>query len=215
MYRILLLVVILIGFISSCVYYKVDEFVAQFSQNSPQESIKEEREVQNKSEVVEEPKEDNTAETTTQEEPLVEKTTPTQDIEEKVEPKVPTNEEIQNRINKLLKEEKIIFQRMSSQVAPNSVKTVEEIAKILQENLQIKVVEVAGHTDAKGDDAFNLHISQQRAQGVKDLLIQLGVEESRLIAKGYGETAPIVPNNKDGYSLINRRVEFNIVGDMQ
>jgi flagellar motor protein MotB len=43
------------------------------------------------------------------------------------------------------------------------------------------------------------------------LLITLGVEENRLSAKGYGETMPLVPNDKEGYSLTNRRVEFNII----
>ncbi len=121
-----------------------------------------------------------------------------------------TKPNIQDSINIILKDNAIMFQRMSSKVAQNSQETIEKIAHILKDNPNIKI-EIAGHTDAKGDDAFNQTISEQRANSVKELLVSFGVEDDRLSAKGYGETKPLVPNDKDGYSLINRRVEFNIV----
>ena len=121
-------------------------------------------------------------------------------------------EKIQSEINIILKNGKIIFKRLSTDVTVKSEITIEKIAKILNKNINIKI-EVAGHTDAKGEDSFNQYISLKRAKSVKKLLISFGVDALRVKAKGYGESQPIVNNDGDGYSMINRRVEFNIIKD--
>jgi outer membrane protein OmpA-like peptidoglycan-associated protein len=78
-------------------------------------------------------------------------------------------------------------------------------------------VEVAGHTDSKGNDAANLKLSQMRAQSVVAALIKKGIKAKYLVAKGYGETMPIAPNllpngkpDLKGMQL-NRRVEMKII----
>lgn len=78
-------------------------------------------------------------------------------------------------------------------------------------------VEVAGHTDNKGNDATNLKLSQMRSQAVVSALIKKGIKAQYLVAKGYGETAPIAPNtlpngkpDLKGMQL-NRRVEMKII----
>ncbi|WP_419770933.1 MAG: OmpA family protein [Candidatus Marinarcus sp.] len=120
------------------------------------------------------------------------------------------NVKIQEEMNSAVLNNAIVFQRMSSNVTDKSRDVIAKIAKVLKENQDIKI-EIAGHTDAKGDEDFNQMVSQQRAESVKNILIEMGVDSQRMVAKGYGETKPIVPNDPDGYSTINRRVEFNII----
>jgi OOP family OmpA-OmpF porin len=79
------------------------------------------------------------------------------------------------------------------------------------------VIEVSGHTDSKGNDAANMTLSQTRSQAVVNALIKKGIKKENLIAKGYGETAPIapnaLPNGKPDVKGMqqNRRVELKIV----
>jgi OmpA-OmpF porin, OOP family len=130
--------------------------------------------------------------------------------EKKQNAEVSSNESVQEQINKLLVNNAIVFQRMSANIANESKETLQKIAKVIIDNPTIKI-EIAGHTDSKGDDSFNQTVSEQRANSVKNALVELGIDANRLVAKGYGETVPLVPNDEEGYSLINRRVEFNII----
>ena len=119
---------------------------------------------------------------------------------------------IQQKINDAIAKNKITFERRSSNVTNTSYETIIQISKILMEYPTIKI-EVAGHTDSRGDDALNKQISQDRASSVKNILIKLGINENRITAIGYGEEFPIAKDDKDGLSEINRRVEFNILGE--
>ncbi len=69
-------------------------------------------------------------------------------------------------------------------------------------------VEIAGYTDNIGSDDVNMKLSQQRANAVRDYLIQHGVDKSRVSAKGYGKDSPIADNSTDDGRSENRRVEF-------
>ncbi|MBI3237904.1 MAG: OmpA family protein, partial [Flavobacteriia bacterium] len=66
--------------------------------------------------------------------------------------------------------------------------------------------------DSDGDDAKNLDLSERRAQGVKNYLVSLGIDESRLEAKGLGETQPKVANDTAENKAKNRRTDFLIRG---
>jgi outer membrane protein OmpA-like peptidoglycan-associated protein len=70
--------------------------------------------------------------------------------------------------------------------------------------------EIGGHTDSKGSDSYNQHLSEQRANSVMQYLGEHGVEAPRMTAAGYGETQPIADNNTDEGREINRRVELKI-----
>jgi outer membrane protein OmpA-like peptidoglycan-associated protein len=220
--KILLLVLLLIVFMAVCVYTKIGQFTDELSTNTPQEATNQvtqplqneetppltpEETLKKIDEPLVEDEEKKGEETQKNIEKIIE-----QNFEEKNKQTQPllSKENIQEQINSVLENNSIMFQRMSYNVTTQSQDTVEKIAQILIQNPQIKI-EIAGHTDAKGDDSFNQMISEQRANSVKNLLIALGVEENRLSAKGYGETMPLVPNDKEGYSLTNRRVEFNII----
>jgi outer membrane protein OmpA-like peptidoglycan-associated protein len=69
-------------------------------------------------------------------------------------------------------------------------------------------IEVAGHTDSMGSDAYNMKLSQQRAGAVRNFLISKGVAADRLTAKGYGESQPVADNATEEGRFKNRRVEL-------
>lgn len=82
--------------------------------------------------------------------------------------------------------------------------------RFLNENPTIRV-EIAGHTDSVGTDAYNNRLSQQRAEAVRTYLIQGGVQASRITARGYGETQPIADNGTEEGRGRNRRVEMRVL----
>jgi outer membrane protein OmpA-like peptidoglycan-associated protein len=69
-------------------------------------------------------------------------------------------------------------------------------------------IEVAGHTDSRGSDAYNMKLSQQRAEAVRNYLVSKGIAADRLSAKGYGESQPVAGNATDEGRFENRRVEL-------
>jgi len=85
------------------------------------------------------------------------------------------------------------------------------VAALLKNYAHIKKVRVEGHTDSQGEDAFNLDLSQRRANSVRTYLVGKGVGEDRLEAVGYGEAKPIASNANARGREKNRRVEFLII----
>lgn len=86
---------------------------------------------------------------------------------------------------------------------------LKQFAKFMTENPTIEVV-IQGHTDDVGDDTKNFNLSEARAKAVKDYLISLKIEASRLKAKGFGRNKPKVANNTEANRAINRRTDFMI-----
>lgn len=126
--------------------------------------------------------------------------------------KVINNQELQQTINEILKDNKITFERRGTKVVDTSILTIEKIAKLLKNNPKLKV-EVSGHTDSRGKSSLNKQISQERASRVREILINFGVDGNRITAVGYGNERPIAQDDENGLSEINRRVEFNILGE--
>ena len=73
------------------------------------------------------------------------------------------------------------------------------------------MIEVAGHTDSIGSDAYNDKLSRERAQSVANYLISRGISGQRLIITGAGERYPIASNDTEAGRAENRRVEMTIV----
>jgi outer membrane protein OmpA-like peptidoglycan-associated protein len=88
---------------------------------------------------------------------------------------------------------------------------LDQIAQILQSNPTIRI-RIEGHTDDKGDAAYNVKLSQNRANSVKTYLLSKGVDASRIESIGYGKANPSVPNSSDMNRQLNRRVEFVVIG---
>ena len=117
-----------------------------------------------------------------------------------------------NLIGKKFTDAKIVthginFDYNKAIIRPESMGTLNMIVQVMKENPDLKF-EVGGHTDSDGDDNYNLQLSQQRAAAVRTQLVNLGIDASRLTAKGYGESKPITDNNTPEGKANNRRVEF-------
>ena len=108
--------------------------------------------------------------------------------------------------------EKIFFDYNKASIKPVSYTLLAEVAGVINANADIKLIEVAGHTDWDGSDEYNLKLSQARCESVVDHLVNFGgVERTRLVPTGYGESKPIDTNETDEGRANNRRVEFNIL----
>jgi outer membrane protein OmpA-like peptidoglycan-associated protein len=110
---------------------------------------------------------------------------------------------------KIVISETIYFASAKANILPVSFAILDDVAKLLLENPDIKV-RIEGHTDNVGRDDLNLRLSQARADSVMKYLIKKGVTPERLEAKGYGETMPIADNSTPEGRAKNRRVEFVI-----
>ena len=117
-----------------------------------------------------------------------------------------------NMIGKKFTESKIVthginFDIDKATIKPESMGTLNMIVGVLKDNPDLKF-EIDGHTDNSGAAAHNLTLSQQRADAVKDQLVKMGVDASRLTTKGFGDSKPISDNNTLEGKANNRRVEF-------
>ncbi len=102
------------------------------------------------------------------------------------------------------------FQHDSAEILPDSEAILDELADLMVKRADIKNVEVQGHTDNTGTAPYNLRLSQSRAQAVVDAIAKLGVDPSRMTAKGYGQEKPLGPNTTDAGRAKNRRVQVMI-----
>lgn len=89
------------------------------------------------------------------------------------------------------------------------VPTLQQVGGVLRDYNQT-TVDVYGHADSTGADAYNQDLSERRAMNVASVLMQGGVIRQRIIAQGYGETRPIADNSTDSGRARNRRVEVYI-----
>ena len=103
----------------------------------------------------------------------------------------------------------VFFATNKATIKPMSFGLLTEVAQAMKDNPTIKV-DVEGHTDSQGNDAFNLKLSQKRAESVKKFLVSKGVPSDRMVPKGYGENVPLADNRTDTGRAQNRRVEFVI-----
>lgn len=102
----------------------------------------------------------------------------------------------------------IHFDVASARIKPQSEATILEIARVLQTH-PLWRMRVEGHTDSDGGAAYNLQLSERRAQAVVDELVsKYHIASSRLEAKGYGLTRPIASNATETGKALNRRVEL-------
>ena len=105
--------------------------------------------------------------------------------------------------------ERIQFATGSATLLPASMPVLNDIVTVLKDAPAIKL-RIEGHTDSDGNDEFNLKLSQDRAESVLAYLTSRGVDASRLVAQGFGETTPIDTNRTTTGKANNRRVEFHI-----
>jgi outer membrane protein OmpA-like peptidoglycan-associated protein len=112
--------------------------------------------------------------------------------------------------DKIVINEKIMFDFDKSTIKPESFSLLDEVAQVIKDNPQIKKISVEGHTDSDGSDKYNQKLSDGRAASVKKYIVDKGVPETMLDSKGWGESKPIADNNTPEGKEKNRRVEFLI-----
>lgn len=108
--------------------------------------------------------------------------------------------------------DKIYFNVDSADLQRRSYAVLDNVAEVLNVHPEISLVRVEGHTDSTGSAGYNLRLSQRRVESVVRYLVDKGgVSKDRLVAEGFGETRPLVPNARTKAELAqNRRVEFQI-----
>ena len=103
------------------------------------------------------------------------------------------------------------FDFNKSTLTPAGKAKVADAARTLKDNPSIHV-EVGGHTDSIGSDAYNQKLSVRRAESVKNYLVGKGVEKNRVYTEGKGEKQPVADNKTAEGRAKNRRVEIEVVG---
>jgi outer membrane protein OmpA-like peptidoglycan-associated protein len=113
-------------------------------------------------------------------------------------------------VNRAIVLENIFYDYNKWDIRPDAATELDKLIETLRDNPAISI-ELSSHTDSRGKDAYNLTLSQKRAQSAVDYIVSKGIDKSRLVAKGYGETKPVLAKAKteDEYQK-NRRTEFKV-----
>ncbi len=117
-------------------------------------------------------------------------------------------EEVQNQLNEYART--ILFDTGKASLKPETTSVFVDIIRILEDYPNSRFT-VEGHTDSVGSASLNQKLSEERANSVRDFLVNEGIDASRLQAIGYGEDRPIASNNTRSGRTANRRVEINLI----
>jgi len=119
-------------------------------------------------------------------------------------------------LDKAIVLEDIYYDFDRAEIRPDAAEKLNALVKILKDNPNIRI-ELSSHTDSRGTEAYNEELSQRRAESAVEYIISQGIARDRLVARGYGESRPIAPNenpdgtdNPDGRQM-NRRTEFKVI----
>jgi OOP family OmpA-OmpF porin len=123
---------------------------------------------------------------------------------------LPTQQECYDRVQAVLKDNKIVFEPASSEVAGQADVIMGQLSEALDKCTSLRI-EIGGHTDAEGSESSNLALSQARADAVLIALQGRGVDVSGFSAKGYGESVPLADNETATGRETNRRIEFKLM----
>lgn len=99
-------------------------------------------------------------------------------------------------IERPIEVENIFFDLDKANLRPESMVALDKLVETLNDNPNI-VIELGSHTDARASDSYNIDLSNRRAQSVVNYLIEKGISEDRLVARGYGESRPKTVDKKD------------------
>jgi outer membrane protein OmpA-like peptidoglycan-associated protein len=116
----------------------------------------------------------------------------------------------QQEFNEVLGQDTVLFKSGRAEISESSHELLRMLATIVR-NCGARV-EIAGHTDARGEAGVNLALSQRRAETVRAHLIGSGAEGRLISARGYGESQPLADNRTEAGRQDNRRIEFRVLG---
>ncbi len=107
--------------------------------------------------------------------------------------------------------ENIYYDLDKAEIRPDAALELDKLVQILKDNPAIRI-ELSSHTDSRSSDAYNLNLSQRRAQSAVDYIVSQGIAADRLVAKGYGESQLIIQNAQtEEEHQVNRRTEFKVI----
>lgn len=115
--------------------------------------------------------------------------------------------EIVEKVN--LAARRIQFEKAKAELLPSSLKVLDEVAKILVQNPELKL-SIEGHSSSEGNYNVNMELSQQRAETVRKYLITKGVDSGRMQAQGFGPNKPLNDGKTPSEMALNRRVELKL-----
>jgi len=104
----------------------------------------------------------------------------------------------------------IFFDTDKAELLPRSFVELDKLVFLMNKNPEM-VIEIAGHTDDRGGDRYNIALSKRRARSVADYLMQKGIQAKRTRFQGYGSNQPISKNNTEAGRQLNRRVTFLVI----
>lgn len=106
----------------------------------------------------------------------------------------------------------VLFAFDKAELSPQAAPRLDKLARFLAQFPDRKML-IEGYTDSVGSDAYNLSLSERRAQAVRDALVQRGVDSARITARGYGKVHPVADNGSADGRAMNRRVEIVIADE--
>ncbi len=106
----------------------------------------------------------------------------------------------------------VLFETNKAQLMPGAQRAMDKLVDFLAENETRKVL-IEGHTDNVGSSTYNIDLSLRRADAVASVLKEKGIDESRIVTKGYGEQYPVTGNTSASGKQQNRRVEIVILNE--
>lgn len=113
-------------------------------------------------------------------------------------------------ISTKIKFESIVFGNGEAKLTDAMYDDLDKVADFLLDNPKFEL-RISGHTDSDGREDFNLNLSQERADAIKEYLVYFGnIDESRISARGYGSSQPILKDHSPEAKNLNRRVEFEL-----
>jgi outer membrane protein OmpA-like peptidoglycan-associated protein len=105
----------------------------------------------------------------------------------------------------------VLFDTGKAELNPGAARNLDQLVQFLTDHPE-RHVEIDGYTDSVGTDSFNLDLSQRRADTVRSVLVNHGIESSRVVSRGYGKEYSVASNADSGGRQLNRRVEIVIGG---
>jgi outer membrane protein OmpA-like peptidoglycan-associated protein len=106
--------------------------------------------------------------------------------------------------------EHIFFEFNKTDLLPASYAELNKVVQFMLEE-DIQLIEISGHTDNEGSDAYNQKLSEGRAAAVVNYLASQGIKTDRLLSVGFGESRPVDTNSTEEGRALNRRVEFLLI----
>lgn len=113
-------------------------------------------------------------------------------------------------IGQAIQLQNVFFLQGKAELKPESFPELDRLVELLKNNATIEI-DLAGHTDDRGDKSANYDLSDDRVKTVMAYLVSKGINKNRMKGQGYGGSKPLVPNDTDEHRAMNRRVDFKIV----